>query len=292
MDEFLNLLSQELSSTIEGLTGHSPSVNSEGEIDASEFPASAAKITIDVSGAASGNINVLVPTELGTALSDLMLGGEGESKESMDDDDLDATKEIISNVFGALQTAMGGQKSLPSLNLSPSSIEFLEDTSGIAGGKNYKFHFALNSIDSPIIFAIDSSIVNAIEGGGASSNEDLSSAIGGVSAPHHSTSSGGGGGSSLQSVLNDGEMTNINMILDVKLSVKVRIGQKKMLLKDVISMDIGSVVELNQLANDPLEILVDDKVIARGEVVIVDGNFGIQITEIGTRRERLEQLQG
>ncbi len=88
------------------------------------------------------------------------------------------------------------------------------------------------------------------------------------------------------------EYKNINMILDVRLNVKVRIGQKRMLLKDVIAMDIGSVIELNQLANDPLEILVDDKVIAKGEVVIVDGNFGIQITDIGTKRDRLEQLRG
>ncbi|GHR32126.1 hypothetical protein VN1258_00370 [Helicobacter pylori] len=50
-------------------------------------------------------------------------------------------------------------------------------------------------------------------------------------------------------------------------------------------------VELDQLVNDPLEILVDDKVIAKGEVVIVDGNFGIQITDIGTKKERLEQLK-
>ncbi len=82
------------------------------------------------------------------------------------------------------------------------------------------------------------------------------------------------------------------MILDVRLNVMVRIGQKRMLLIDVIGMDIGSVIELNQLANDPLDILVDDKVIAKGEVVIVDGNFGIQITDIGTKRDRLEQLRG
>jgi len=64
-----------------------------------------------------------------------------------------------------------------------------------------------------------------------------------------------------------------------------------MLLKDVLNMDIGSVIELNQLANDPLEILVGDKVVAMGEVVIVDGNFGVQITKIGTKRERLEKLR-
>lgn len=86
-------------------------------------------------------------------------------------------------------------------------------------------------------------------------------------------------------------MRNIALIMDVQLPVRVRIGSKKMLLKDVLSMDIGSVIELNQLANDPLEILVGDKVVAMGEVVIVDGNFGVQITEIGTKRERLEKLR-
>ena len=79
--------------------------------------------------------------------------------------------------------------------------------------------------------------------------------------------------------------------MDVRLPIRVRIGSKRMLLKDVLSMDIGSVIELNQLANDPLEILIGDKVIALGEVVIIDGNFGIQITQIGSKRERLQQLK-
>ena len=87
------------------------------------------------------------------------------------------------------------------------------------------------------------------------------------------------------------ELSNIELIKDVKLPIRVRIGSKKMLLKDVLSMDIGSVIELDQLANDPLEILVGDKVIAMGEVVIVDGNFGVKIGEIGTKRERLEKLR-
>jgi flagellar motor switch protein FliN/FliY len=65
-----------------------------------------------------------------------------------------------------------------------------------------------------------------------------------------------------------------------------------MLLKDVLNMDIGSVIELNQLANDPLEILVDNHVVAEGEVVIVDGNFGVQITTIGSKKDRLTQLKG
>jgi flagellar motor switch protein FliN/FliY len=91
--------------------------------------------------------------------------------------------------------------------------------------------------------------------------------------------------------LSSEEMNNISLIMDVKLPVRVRIGRKRMLLKDVLNMDIGSVIELNQLANDPLEILVDNHVIALGEVVIVDGNFGVQITSIGTKRDRLTRLK-
>jgi flagellar motor switch protein FliN/FliY len=118
--------------------------------------------------------------------------------------------------------------------------------------------------------------------------------------PHESMSNGYSGEnetSTTNSVntsrkLDEGEMKNIGLIMDVKLPVRVRIGKKKMLLKDVLSMDIGSVIELNQLANDPLDILVDDHVIAQGEVVIVDGNFGVQITSIGSKRDRLTKLKG
>ena len=136
--------------------------------------------------------------------------------------------------------------------------------------KAYIFHFSLDSINADFILLASESFVQLFEPKAASSEPQ---------APE-------------SHALSATEFKNISMILDVRLNVKVRIGQKKMLLKDVISMDIGSVIELNQLANDPLEILVDDKVIARGEVVIVDGNFGIQITDIGSKRERLEQLRG
>ena len=70
------------------------------------------------------------------------------------------------------------------------------------------------------------------------------------------------------STLSNEDIKNISLVMDVQLPVRVRIGSKRMLLKDVLSMDIGSVIELNQLANEPLEILIGDKHIAMGEVVI------------------------
>jgi flagellar motor switch protein FliN/FliY len=92
--------------------------------------------------------------------------------------------------------------------------------------------------------------------------------------------------------LSNEELKNIALLMDVKLPVKVRIGSKEMLLRDVLTMDIGSVIELNQLANEPLDVLIDNHVIAKGEVIIIDGNFGVQITEILSQAERMNALKG
>lgn len=271
---FFKLLIQETISTIEGLTGNAPSVEFKrgGSVNdiVSTFPC--AFTTINVSGDVSAKAGIITPIELVTALSDLMLGGEGNSQSEATNDDLDATKEINSNVFGAIATSLKSQGDLPNLDFEIVGIEVIDDASKLADFSNaYELSFSLNRANSSYVGLISKELVPYFEGGSAS--------------PAAST-----GGA--HPALSPEEIRNIGMLLDVNLTVKVRIGQKKMLLKDVISMDIGSVVELNQLANDPLEVLIDNKVIAKGEVVIVDGNFGIQITDIGTKRERLEQLRG
>lgn len=294
MNDFVRLIEQETIATIEGLTGQTPGVSFKEEEDisiVSSVTAPAAVVYINASGDASGQAAVVVTPQLGAALADLMLGGEGEQKEIMEDDDLDATKEIASNIFGAVSTALSAQKDLPNINFAPDAIKFFQgdDEVELEGfSKLYVFDFSLNDISQPIMFAIQDDLSNAFEPADAGGAD-----IAGMDDAMDMGSSGGGGFAPPPGVdLSDGEMKNLDLILDVGLSVKVRIGQKRMLLKDVISMDIGSVVELNQLANDPLEILVDDKVIAKGEVVIVDGNFGIQITEIGTVKERMQQING
>ena len=137
------------------------------------------------------------------------------------------------------------------------------------------YSFTLDEIKNTIMFALDSALTARLEG-------KLISAEPTQEARQPSS----------EKSLSHEEMKNIGLLLDVKLPVKVRIGHKRMLLRDIINMDIGSVIELAQLANEPLDILVDNKKIAEGEVVIVDGNFGVQITTIGSRKERLETLKG
>ena len=147
----------------------------------------------------------------------------------------------------------------------------------------YVYTFKLGEVDSLVMLIIDEKFEKSFHIGTAKENSQLSA--------KESKSVVMSSLNEQESQMEIGEMKNISLILDVKLPVRVRIGKKKMLLKDVLNMDIGSVIELNQLANDPLDILVDDHVIAQGEVVIVDGNFGIQITTIGTKRDRLNKLK-
>jgi flagellar motor switch protein FliN/FliY len=70
------------------------------------------------------------------------------------------------------------------------------------------------------------------------------------------------------------------MLLDVELAVSLRFGSKRMFLGEVLDLCAGSIVELEQQLPDPVDLLLDGKVIARGEVVVVDGNYGLRVTQL------------
>ena len=83
----------------------------------------------------------------------------------------------------------------------------------------------------------------------------------------------------------------LELLMDVELDVTLRFGERQMVLRDILDLSAGSVVELNQYVQDPVELLVGKKVIARGEVVVVDGNYGLRVMEIISPMERIESLR-
>lgn len=89
----------------------------------------------------------------------------------------------------------------------------------------------------------------------------------------------------------DSRDINLDLLMDVELEVTLRFGQREMLLGDILKLAPGSVVELDQEVQDPVELLVGNKVIAWGEVVTVDGSYGLRITGLASREERLESLR-
>ncbi len=82
----------------------------------------------------------------------------------------------------------------------------------------------------------------------------------------------------------------LEFILDLPLQLTVELGRTKMLVNELLQLAQGSIVELEKIAGDPLEILVNDKLVARGEVVAVNEKFGIRVTEIISPTERIEKL--
>jgi flagellar motor switch protein FliN len=84
--------------------------------------------------------------------------------------------------------------------------------------------------------------------------------------------------------------TNLDFILDIPMEVSVELGRSKMLISDLLQLGQGSVIELTKLAGEPLEVLVNQKLIARGEVVVVNEKFGIRLTDIVSPTERVKRL--
>lgn len=287
MTNFMKLFEDETVGTVEALIGQAPTLEIKEQQDLSIISSIIPPIVLvklSVSGDVAAKAMVALTPNLAASLSDMMMGEDASDREDVGEDDLDASKEIVSNIFGAIANSLSAQKEIPILSFKVDDIEFVSDNSEISledYSKMYVYKFNIGDLNSLFMFIIDEKLRNSLDGKKDKPQESSSQFE--ENSLQNCNSSG--------VKLNSDEMNNISLIMDVKLPVRVRIGKKKMLLKDVLNMDIGSVIELNQLANDPLDILVDNHVIAQGEVVIIDGNFGVQIKTIGSKRDRLNKLK-
>lgn len=277
MNDFLKVFVDEATSTIEGLTGKSAKFSEYQEFDVGAQDSIKPPLVRAVFHTNDGGkFGILVSAVLMGAIGEWMMGEIEISKKSeLDSDAMDGAKEVVSNIISAVSTTLGAQKEIPKISLMLEKCDFVPDSLDLdTFHKLFFYDVQIADLNEKFALVMDERLYSTLTQGNAESE-----------------SADGGESSESKIIKIEGELKNINLIMDVRLPIRVRIGNKKMLLKDVLTMDIGSVVELNQLANDPLEILIGDKRVAYGEVVIVDGNFGVQITEIGTKKERLEQLR-
>ena len=268
MNDFLKVFVDEATSTIEGLTGKSAKFSEYQEFDVGAQDSIKPPLVRAVFHTSDGGkFGILASAVLMGAIGEWMMGETEISKKSeLDSDAMDGAKEVVSNIISAVSTTLGAQKEIPKISLMLEKCDFVPDSLDLdTFHKLFFYDVQIADLNEKFALVMDERLYRTL----TQANAESESADGGESS----------------------ESKIINLIMDVRLPIRVRIGNKKMLLKDVLTMDIGSVVELNQLANDPLEILIGDKRVAYGEVVIVDGNFGVQITEIGTKKERLEQLR-
>ena len=87
------------------------------------------------------------------------------------------------------------------------------------------------------------------------------------------------------------ETGNLGLVLDISLRAVARLGQVEMPISEILKLGPGSVIEIDRLVDEPIDLLVNDRLVARGEVVTIDEKFALRITEIASREERIKSLQ-
>ena len=94
-----------------------------------------------------------------------------------------------------------------------------------------------------------------------------------------------------QANLKQTEARNLNMLMDIPLQITVELGRTKRSVKEILELVSGSIIELDKLAGEPVDVLVNSRLIAKGEVVVIDENFGVRITDILSKEDRLNNLR-
>ena len=128
------------------------------------------------------------------------------------------------------------------------------------------------------------------EAAGNDENQDVDSEADAPSTPAAPAGGSTAGFSELKKSGVSASPQNLDFILDIPLDVTVELGSTSMPIYDLLQLGQGSIIELNKIAGEPLEIMVNQKLIARGEVVVVNEKFGIRLTDVVSPQERVEKL--
>lgn len=212
-------------------------------------------------GRLSGTLSLAIPEADAVRFAQLLLMETGQPEVKLDDSHRDAYAELVRQAAGIVSAGWKFDTSEIALNyagltapgpLKPGTVQGLE-----IRGEN--FPAAL------LVFELDEVLLTTLEAPPPDAR------------PAEKAPAAGN--------------TNLGLLLEMPLEATIRFGQRQLLLRDVLALAPGSVVELNRRIHEPAELLVAGRVVACGEVVVVDGNFGLRITELSTAKQRADLLR-
>ena len=249
----------------------------------------------------SGTLIFSLPLKEGTILVDLMLGGDGAPSEELVGDSKDALAETFNQVMGSANQTLSD---LAGETFAISNVEILamapeasayEEQLGQGAFQNIALATTQDALSTTIHLLLPDLLMQQLKrklGFG-----ELQAAPPPAEASDASAAQAPSGSSSpaptRQAPVASGpthDSGNLELLLDIQLPVVVRMGQTEMQMGELLKLTPGSILELNRSADAPVELLVNGKLIAKGEVVVVDGNFAFRITEIDTRAARIRSL--
>lgn len=280
-----NVFKNELSNTLEQLLGKKAKISETKKLD-DIFESSSfieADVKFDIKGLSSA-IVFYIPTISATKFEYLMLGGMGDLKEDIDDETTDAVNEIVSNICGSFCTASNAQ-GMPDIVGMKSEIKGTKkvEKSALSGKEIYLFNISLEEDATPILISFEktfSPFFSLITG-----VNDEKPVVLTPTAPVAPTIT------QTQSIVGvPNPSKNLELLYNVRLKLSVRLGTKIVLLKDILRWDVGEIIELEQMVNEPLEILINGVKIGEGEAVIVEGKFGLKIKKIINEDLKLDKI--
>ena len=280
-----NVFKNELSNTLEQLLGKKAKISETKKLD-DIFESSSfieADVKFDIKGLSSA-IVFYIPTISATKFEYLMLGGMGDLKEDIDDETTDAVNEIVSNICGSFCTASNAQ-GMPDIVGMKSEIKGTKkvEKSALSGKEIYLFNISLEEDATPILISFEKtfspffSLITGVNG----EKPVVSTPMAPVAPTITQTQS-------IVGVPNPSK--NLELLYNVRLKLSVRLGTKIVLLKDILRWDVGEIIELEQMVNEPLEILINGVKIGEGEAVIVEGKFGLKIKKIINEDLKLDKI--
>jgi flagellar motor switch protein FliN/FliY len=239
----------------------------------------------------SGKMAFLLQHREASILADLILGGEGVAKDSLDEADLDALKEAMSQVTGSGAPTLSATLGIE-VGFDPPEVQEVEAGQltqplpwqrAFLGVGTVKVD---NVLETPLRILLPLEVAQEMA---SVLNEEEQGAPASPSAPPLSSAPEE---SPLRTTAEaTGEVRNIDLILDIEVEVMVRLGETEMALKEIQRLRPGSIIDLDKDTEAPVELVVNDKVIAKGELVVVSSDhFALRITDIETPSERIRRL--
>lgn len=265
-------------------------------------------LTIPFKTGVSGPLYCVLAKKDVALLSDLMMMGDGSA--AYTEDHKDAIVELMGQVMGSFTTALGGKfneqvtiDTITSAEFDFASPAFPLETTDmaivkitLAGGGTCQMLFLMPDELGMELMGKMAKASQAEGSGGETGNGNL------MGGPDMSGLTGTPSGSgdqdsfvetslSSDSLRSSTNHENIDMLLDVDLDVFIELGRTNLSIKRVLELAPGSIVELDRMAGEPVDLLVNDKVVAKGEVVVVDENFGIRIVSLVSAEDRIKSLR-
>ncbi len=254
-----------------------------------DFQGRFVQVSMDYTGSINGKNLVVFNYNDAGAISSLMMGDESGTVPSEISDAHQSTIQEFTNQFISSMATQFGNKTGGAVNTTPAVVSVAGGGSELQlpQGELVKITYDIiidGVMNSKLYHIMDSSIASTLgrTGGGASAPQQQQSSpqaqISSVRFPQMGES------------ITTGGYGDISLLLDVEMTMTVELGRTSKLVKDILGLGEGSIIELDKLAGEPVDLLVNGKLIAKGEVVVIDENFGVRVTDIVSQDERFRTV--